>query len=77
MISNIVKEIKKYHPEYSEDRINGAINNTVSGMMKKGLLKVYTPPIKMKGFFYANPLWFEGDKLKDEYVPDLNEKLKW
>jgi hypothetical protein len=76
-ITQIVEAFKEYEPAYSYDKLKGAVTNSVSMMHKKGLLKVYDPGFKMRGFYYGNPLWFVGDQLKDEHKPDLKEKLLW
>jgi len=75
-ISDMFNAFKGFEKK-SDDQILGAITNTVSTMSKRGLLKVYKPPIKMKGYFYGNPLWFEGEILKDEHLPNLREKTLW
>ena len=77
IISQIVDAFKPYHPDYSEDKLRGAVTNTVATMHKKGFLKVYDPGFKMRGFYYGNPLWFDGDTLREEHKPDLKEKLLW
>ncbi|HEV3413126.1 MAG TPA: hypothetical protein VG101_11635 [Puia sp.] len=76
-ITQIVDEFKEYEPDYSYDKLKGAVTNIVAMMHKKGLLKVYDPGFKMRGFYYGNPLWFVGDELKEEHKPDLKEKLLW
>lgn len=76
-ISELVGEFKKHEPNYTEPQINGAMNNAVQAMFRKGVLKVYTPPVKMKGYYYANPLWFDGEALKEEHIPDFKKKLVW
>jgi len=76
-VAQIVEGLKPYEPEYSQEKLYGAISNIVSTMVKKDIVKIYKPPVKMKGYFYGNPLWFEGEDLKQEYVPDFKEKLLW
>ena len=76
-ISDIVDGLKPYHPDYSLDKLKGAVTNSVAMMHKKGILKVYDPGYKMRGFYYGNPLWFQGEQLKDEYKPNPKEKLLW
>jgi len=76
-ISELVNEFKKHEPNYTQERINGAMNNGIHAMLKKGTLKIYTPPVKMKGYYYANPTWFDGEVLKEEHIPDFKKKLVW
>ena len=78
-VSTIADMIEVFRPfENREDsKLLNVISNTVNTMLKKGLLKVYKPPVKMKGYYYGNPLWFDGEILKDEYLPNIKEKLSW
>lgn len=76
-ISHLLEEFKKYEPDYSISQLKGALNNTIQSMNKKDALKIYNPPRKEKGFYYGNPLWFEGDKLKEEHIPNTNKKSTW
>lgn len=76
-ISHLLEEFKKYEPDYSISQLKGALNNTIQSMNKKEALKIYNPPRKEKGFYYGNPLWFEGDKLKEEHIPNTNKKSIW
>ncbi|MBS1744626.1 MAG: hypothetical protein JST21_00505 [Bacteroidetes bacterium] len=76
-IAQIVEGVKEYETEYTEDKLHAAISNIVSTMVKNHLVRTYKPAIRMKGYYYGNPLWFENDELKEEYKPDLKEKLMW
>lgn len=76
-IADMVEAFKIHVKDKSEDKLLGAISNNVSTMVKKELLKIYKPPIKMKGFYYGNPLWFNGEELKEEYLPNVKAKLLW
>jgi hypothetical protein len=76
-IGEIVEAFKHFEPNYNEKKLKGAVTNSVAGMHKDKLLKVYNPGFKMRGYYYGNPVWFEGDQLREEYKPDLKEKLLW
>ena len=76
-ISEMVDTFIKYHSDYTTAKLKAALNNAVQTMIKKGVLQVYEPKLKQKGFFYANPMWFEGKELKEEYIPILNKNLEW
>jgi|GEM_PF-5797674 len=76
-ISEIVEGMLPHEPEYTSEKIHAAISNMVSTMLKKELLKVHKPKTKMKGYYYGNPLWFEGEELKQEYEPNMEQKLIW
>lgn len=76
-ISEMVATFKTYHPDYTPAKLKAALNNTVQTMLKKDVLQVYEPEKKQKGFFYANPLWFEGKDLKEEHMPNLKKNLEW
>lgn len=75
--AQIINEFKQYESGYTEDKLKGAINNCIQSMLKKRLLRVYEPEIKTKGYYFANPLWFEGESLKEEHKPDLIEITTW
>jgi len=76
-ISQIVEAFELYEPSYTKEKLKGAVTNAVAMMHKNELLRVYKPGFKMRGFYYGNPLWFEGETLKEEHKPDLREKLLW
>ena len=76
-VSHLMEEFTKHEPGYSITQLKGALNNTIQSMNKKDALKIYTPPRKEKGFYYGNPLWFEGEKLKEEHIPNTNKKSIW
>ena len=76
-ISQIVEGMQPFETDYTSDRLHGAVSNMVSTMVKAGLIKTYKPKTKMKGYFYGNPLWFDGEDLKQEYAPNLEQKLIW
>ena|SRR5579872_2668782 len=78
-IENMASEFRKHHSleEYSNDSLKAVISNTVSVMVKNQLLKSYKPAWKMRGLYYGNPLWFDGEQLKENHQPDLKTKLLW
>jgi hypothetical protein len=76
-IAQMVDLFKPFNMGYADKQLTAVLSNTVNTMLKKLLLKTYVAPIKMKGYFYGNPLWFDGDVLKEEYKPDLRENLLW
>ena len=77
-ITQIVDGVKEYEPDYTTEKLQAAISNIVSTMVKNTLVATYKPKeIKMKGYFYGHPLWFEEGELKSEYAPDLKKKLSW
>lgn len=76
-IAKIVEMLKPFNSDMTEKQLTGVVSNTVNTMLKKETIKVFQPPVKMKGYFYGNPLWFEGSDLREEYKPDLKKKLLW
>lgn len=75
-VEQIVDEFYPHH-EGDKPKFKALISNMVLSMVKKGLLQVYKPEIKMRAYYYANPSWFEGGALREEHKPDLNERLAW
>lgn len=76
-ISEMMEIFKPYHPDYTITQLKAALNNAVQTMLKKHVLRIYEPEIKQKGYYYANPMWFEGNDLKEEHIPNLNKNLAW
>lgn len=76
-IGQIVEEFEKHELRMGEKKLKGIVSNMVMNMVKDKLLKVYDPGVKMRGYYYANPSWFEGEELRSEHKPDLNKKLLW
>ncbi len=75
-ISELVEGIKPYERTISEDKLHGSISNRISDMVKKKDIIAYKPK-KMKGYFYASPIWFENGEIKEEYKPIEKEVSLW
>jgi len=77
-IKEIIAIIQPYHKESSLSSITNVVSNTInSKLLKDGDIKIYTPEIKTKGFYYSSPKWWDGDKLKDEHKPKPKESTLW
>lgn len=78
-VSELVDGIKSYEPDYTKDKLHGAISNMMTGLVKKGDAIKYKPKDKkMKGVYYASPLWFDDkNELMDDHKPDTKKLSLW
>ena len=77
-ISEIADMVRDYEKGYTDKKLTGVITNTINtNLVKNGILRIYTPPFKSKGFYYTSPIWWENDKLKSEYMPTKKEVKVW
>ena len=75
---NIMSEAEKKGLEgYTTAQILGVVSNNTSKMAKEGILGVYKSPKKEKGYYYGSPLWWNGNELKEEYLPETKIKSLW
>lgn len=77
MVDIMSEEEKKGSTEYTTDQILGVVSNNTSKMAKAGMLGVYKSPKKEKGYYYGNPVWWDGKELKEEYLPESKIKSSW
>lgn len=77
-ISEMFEAFKPFETKLNDKQLLAIVSNTVTTMANtKGLLKKYDPPFKMRGFYYGNPIWWEGDVLKKEHEPKPKEAKLW
>lgn len=75
--SNIVDAVLKVEPLLLEKQVMNLISGNMSVLVKEGHIKPYKPK-KMKGFYYANPLWFdENGELLEAHKPNMVEVSFW
>lgn len=77
MVHIMEAEEKKLASDYTTDQILGVVSNNTSKMAKAGMLGVYKSPKKEKGYYYGNPVWWDGKDLKEEYLPEPKVKSLW
>ena len=78
-ISELTDGMKEYEPDYTKEKLHGAISNMMTSLVERGEAVKYVPiGEKMKGTYYASPLWFdEKGELKDEHKPSKVKKSLW
>ncbi|MEO8760147.1 MAG: hypothetical protein ABI388_03465 [Bacteroidia bacterium] len=65
--------IMKHEPELEEGKVYIGVGANIFQMVDKKKLKGYKP-FKMKGQYYGNPTWFEGNgKLLKNYEPKVQQ----
>jgi hypothetical protein len=74
--TEICKAISDIEPKYSQRQLLNHVSGNMSLMVKDGFIRVYKPT-KMKGSYYANPAWFEGENLKEQHKPDMKAQVIW
>lgn len=77
MVEIMLVEENKVEDGYTDEQILGVVSNNTSKMAKAGMLGVYKSPKKEKGYYYGNPMWWDGKELKEEYLPEPKIKALW
>lgn len=77
--AEIQRGIEKYEQGYTPERLRAALAGELSKMVKRDELKQFKPNgMKMKGFYYGSPQWFdENGQLKDEHLPIKRKADLW
>jgi hypothetical protein len=77
-VNEIIEVVEQHEKNYTTKQLLGLISNTINtNLVKKGDLKIYKPLIKIKGFYYGNPSWWDGEELRKEYYPKPKDKKLW
>jgi hypothetical protein len=77
-VNEIIGIVELHQNDYTTKQLLGLISNTINtNLVKNGYLKIYKPTIPTKGFYYGNPLWWDGEELKKEHLPKPKQKKVW
>jgi len=77
MVEIMVAEEESGNTKYTQEQILGVVSNNTSKMVKDNMIKAYKSPKREKGYYYGNPIWWNGEILKDEFLPQQKEKILW
>jgi hypothetical protein len=78
-ISELTEGMMEYEPDYTKDKLHGALSNMMTSLVKRGDSMKYVPTgEKMKGNYYSSPLWYDDKgELKEEHRPSKVKKSLW
>ena len=76
--SEIINEFYNQEPQKKDKKkLTNLVSGAMSFLVRSGKVRAYKPK-KMKGAYYANPLWFNDQgELNEENKPFINEENSW